>query len=45
MIRAGLLTVALAGRAPSGVPDSLAEAAPLLQGVVPDVDWTHSDAP
>ncbi|WP_155523133.1 hypothetical protein [Tabrizicola thermarum] len=45
MIRAGLLTLALAGRAPSGGADNLAEAAPLLQGVVLDVDWTHSDAP
>lgn len=41
----GIGPVRLAGRAPGGGADNLAEAAPLLQGVVMDVDWTHSDAP
>ena len=52
----GELTVALraepgigparaAGYALNGVPQSVAEAAPLFQGVTVDVGWTHADAP
>lgn len=34
-----------AGYAVTGVPETLAEAAPLFQGVTLDVGWTHVDAP
>lgn len=34
-----------AGYAVTGVPRSVAEAAPLFQGVTVDVGWSHSDAP
>lgn len=34
-----------AGYALNGVPQSVAEAAPLFQGVMVDVGWTHDDAP
>lgn len=33
------------GYAVTGVPTTMAEAAPLFQGVVLDVDWTQTDAP
>lgn len=34
-----------AGYALNGVPQSVAEAAPLFQGVMVDVGWSHDDAP
>lgn len=34
-----------AGYAATGVPETLAEAEPLFQGVTVDVGWTHADAP
>jgi hypothetical protein len=34
-----------AGYALNGVPQSVAEAAPLFQGVTVDVGWNHADAP
>jgi hypothetical protein len=34
-----------AGYALNGVPQTLAEAAPLFLGVTVDVGWTHADAP
>jgi hypothetical protein len=34
-----------AGYALNGVPQSVAEAAPLFQGVTVDVGWTHADSP
>jgi hypothetical protein len=34
-----------AGYAVNGVPQTMAEAAPLFQGVTVDVGWTHVDAP
>ena len=34
-----------AGYALNGVPQSVAEAAPFLQGVTVDVGWTHAEAP
>ena len=41
----GLGPVRVAGYAMTGVPETLAEAAPLFQGVSVDVGWTHADAP
>ncbi len=41
----GLGPVRATGCAVTGVPETLAEAAPLFQGVMLDVDWTHVDAP
>jgi hypothetical protein len=41
----GIGPVRIGGYAVTGVPQSLSEAAPLFQGVVLDVDWTHADAP
>ena len=41
----GIGPARLAGYALTGVPATLAEAAPLFHGVVLDVDWTHADAP
>ena len=35
----------VAGYAVTGVPATMTEAAPLFQGVVVDVGWTHADAP
>jgi hypothetical protein len=35
----------LAGYAVTGVPATMADAAPLFQGMTLDVDWTHADAP
>ena len=40
----GLGPVRAAGYALNGVPQSMAEAAPLFQGVTVDVGWTHADA-
>jgi hypothetical protein len=53
---AGVLTVALrsdpgfgparlSGYAVNGIPDSLAGAAPLLDGVTVNIGWTHEDTP
>jgi hypothetical protein len=53
---AGVLSVALrsgpgfgparlSGYAVNGVPDSLADAAPLLDGVTVNIGWTHEDTP
>jgi hypothetical protein len=42
---AGLGPARLGGYAMTGVPGTMAEAAPLLQGVTVDVGWTHADAP
>lgn len=33
-----------AGCAMGGVPETLAKAAPLFQGVTLDIGWTHADA-
>lgn len=41
----GIGPVRAAGYALNGVPQSVAEAAPLFQGVTVDVGWTHADAP
>jgi hypothetical protein len=41
----GLGPARLAGYALTGVPETMAEAAPLFQGVTLDVDWTHADVP
>lgn len=41
----GIGPVRFGGYAITGVPQTLAEAAPLFQGVTVDVGWTHSDAP
>lgn len=41
----GIGPVRFGGYAVTGVPETLAEAAPLFQGVVVDVGWTHVDAP
>ena len=41
----GLGPVRLGGYALTGVPTSMAEAAPLFQGVTVDVGWSESDAP
>ena len=41
----GLGPVRAAGYAVAGMPETLAEAAPLFQGVTLDVGWTHVDAP
>jgi hypothetical protein len=41
----GLGPVRAAGYAVTGMPGTLAEAAPLFQGVTLDVDWSHVDAP
>lgn len=42
---AGLGPARLGGYAVTGVPGTVAEAAPLLQGVTVEVGWTHADAP
>lgn len=42
---AGLGPARLGGYALTGVPGTVAEAAPLLQGVTVDVGWTHTNAP
>ena len=41
----GIGPVRFGGYAVTGVPATLAEAAPLFQGVTVDVEWTHGDAP
>ena len=41
----GLGPARLAGYALTGVPETMAEAAPLFQGVTLDVGWTHADVP
>lgn len=41
----GLGPVRFGGYAVTGMPETLAEAAPLFQGVKVDVRWTHADAP
>lgn len=41
----GIGPARVGGYAVTGVPATMAEAAPLFQGVVLDVDWTHTDAP
>jgi len=41
----GIGPVRAAGYALNGVPQSMAEAAPLFEGVTVDVGWTHADAP
>lgn len=41
----GIGPVRAAGYALNGVPQSMAEAASLFEGVTVDVGWTHSDAP
>ena len=41
----GIGPVRVAGYALNGVPETLAEAAPLFQGMSVDVGWTHADAP
>jgi hypothetical protein len=41
----GIGPVRFGGYAITGVPETLAEAAPLFDGVVLDIDWTHGDAP
>lgn len=41
----GLGPVRLGGYAVTGVPETLAEAAPFFEGVRVDVDWSHVDAP
>ena len=41
----GVGPVRFGGYAVTGVPTSMAEAAPLFQGVTVDVGWTHADAP
>jgi hypothetical protein len=41
----GIGPARLGGYAVTGVPGTMAEAAPLFQGVTVDVDWTHTDAP
>lgn len=41
----GIGPVRFGGYAVTGVPATLAEAAPLFEGVTLDVAWTHSDAP
>lgn len=41
----GIGPVRFGGYAVAGVPETLAEAAALFQGVVVDVGWTHVDAP
>ncbi|NHB76693.1 hypothetical protein [Rhodobacter calidifons] len=41
----GIGPARLAGYALTGMPATLAEAAPLLRGVVVDVGWSHGDAP
>lgn len=40
----GIGPVRFGGYAVTGVPATLAEAAPLFQGVTVDVEWTHGDA-
>lgn len=42
---AGIGPARLGGYAMTGVPGTMAEAAPLLEGVTVDVGWTHADAP
>lgn len=41
----GIGPVRFGGYAVTGMPATLAEAAPLFQGVTVDVGWTHGDAP
>jgi hypothetical protein len=41
---AGIGPARLGGYVVTGVPGTLAEAAPLLQGVMVDISWTHDDA-
>jgi hypothetical protein len=41
----GIGPVRFGGYAITGVPQTLAEASPLFQGVTVDVGWTHADAP
>lgn len=41
----GIGPTRFAGLALTGVPDGLAEAGPMLEGVALEVDWTHADAP
>lgn len=41
----GIGPARVAGYAATGVPDTMAETAPLFEGVSLDVDWTHTDAP
>jgi hypothetical protein len=41
----GIGPARVAGYAVTGVPATMAEAAPLLHGVELDVGWTHADAP
>lgn len=41
----GIGPVRAAGYALHGVPQSMAEAAPLFQGVTVDVGWTHAETP
>lgn len=41
----GIGPVRFGGYAVTGMPATLAEAAPLFQGVTVDVEWTHGDAP
>ena len=42
---AGIGPTRLGGYAMGGVPETVAEAAPLFQGVTVDIGWTHEDAP
>lgn len=41
----GIGPVRFGGYAVTGMPTTLADAAPVFQGVTVDVDWTHADAP
>ena len=41
----GLGPERLADQVATGLPDTLADAAPVLQGVTVDVGWSHVDAP
>jgi hypothetical protein len=42
---AGIGPTRLGGYAMGGVPETVADAAPLLNGVTVDIGWTHGDAP
>ena len=42
---AGIGPTRLGGYAMTGVPETMADAAPLLNGVTVDIGWTHADAP
>lgn len=42
---AGIGPTRLGGYAMTGVPETMADAAPLLNGVTVDFGWTHADAP